>query len=55
LDLKDNIGVWNPINITGKTPGKRYGHSLSYAKPYLIVFGGNTGDKSVNDCWVLNV
>ena len=38
-----------------KTPGKRYGHTLSYSKPYLIVFGGNIGDKSVNDCWILNI
>lgn len=42
LDLKDNIGVWNTINVVGKTPGKRYGHTLSYSKPNLIVFGGNS-------------
>lgn len=43
------------INVKDKTPGKRYGHTLSYSKPYLVVFGGNIGDKSVNDCWILNI
>lgn len=38
-----------------RTPGKRYGHTLAYSKPYLVVFGGNIGDKSVNDCWILNI
>lgn len=43
------------INVKDKTPGKRYGHTLSFAKPHLIVFGGNVGDRSVNDCWILNI
>jgi hypothetical protein len=28
------------------TPGQRYGHTMVYSKPYLIVFGGNTGNKA---------
>ena len=27
----------------GPTPGKRYGHSLVYYKPFFILFGGVTG------------
>jgi len=27
----------------GKTPGRRYGHSVVFCKPNIIVFGGNTG------------
>lgn len=53
LDIKDGVGIWNTINVVSKTPGRRYGHTLSYSKPYLIVFGGNIGEKSVNDCWIL--
>lgn len=28
---------------------------MAYARPFLVVFGGNTGNESVNDVWVLNV
>jgi len=27
---------------------------MSYIKPFLLVFGGNTGTESVSDVWVLN-
>ena len=39
----------------GITPGKRYGHSLSFNRPYLLIFGGNTGNESANDIWLMNV
>ena len=38
-----------------KTPGKRYGHTIIFSKPYLLVFGGNTGTEPINDVWCLNV
>jgi len=34
---------WNIISVVGPTPGRRYGHTLTYAKPFLVAFGGNTG------------
>ena len=45
LDLKDGEekAVWNIVPVVGPTPGRRYGHTLVYAKPFLVVFGGNTG------------
>jgi len=46
---------WNIVPVVGKTPGRRYGHILSYSKPYLLTFGGNTGTEAVNDFWCLNV
>lgn len=57
LDLRgqDDIGIWSIVQVIGATPGRRYGHSLTYIKPYLIVFGGNTGQEAVNDAWILNV
>ena len=39
----------------GTTPGRRYGHTLVYSKPFLITFGGNTGSEPANDTWALNV
>ncbi len=57
FDLKspDDNGKWTIIAIVGNSPGRRYGHTLSYSKPYLIIFGGNTGSEAVNDCWFLNI
>lgn len=55
LDIREGVGIWNVINVRDRTPGKRYGHTLSYSKPFLVVFGGNIGDRSVNDCWILNI
>lgn len=57
LDLRgpENTGVWTVVPVIGPTPGRRYGHTLTYTKPYLVVFGGNTGQEPVNDCWSLSV
>jgi hypothetical protein len=43
------------VPVVGSTPGRRYGHSLIYVKPHLLVFAGNTGNEPVNDVWCLNV
>ena len=43
------------VPVIGTTPGRRYGHTIVFIKPYLLVFGGNTGTEPVNDVWVLNV
>ena len=43
------------VPVVGKTPGRRYGHTIVFSKPYLLVFGGNTGTEPVNDVWCLNV
>ena len=57
MDLKDGEenARWIILPIEGVTPGSRYGHIMTYSRPYLVVFGGNTGNKATNDVWVLNV
>ena len=47
--------IWTSLGVIGVTPGRRYGHSLVYYKPFLLVFGGNTGNEPVNDIWALNL
>ena len=39
----DENGIWTVVPVVGTTPGRRYGHTLAYTKPFLVVFGGNTG------------
>jgi hypothetical protein len=57
LDLrkKDETGIWLVVKVVGPTPGKRYGHTMSYSKPYLIVFGGYSGTEPQNDTWMLSI
>lgn len=57
LDMRgaEDTGNWTVVPVVSKTPGRRYGHTITYTKPYLVVFGGNTGQEPVNDCWFLNV
>ena len=43
------------IPVEGETPGRRYGHSLNFRSPYLILFGGNDGKNNLKDVWILNV
>jgi protein phosphatase len=56
LDLKngEQNAEWIIVPVKGQTPGRRYGHTLVYLKPYLILFGGNYGNEPVNDVWIFN-
>ncbi len=54
-DEEANWSTWSIIPTTGKSPGKRYGHTLSFMKPYIVLFGGNTGSQPANDTWILNL
>jgi hypothetical protein len=57
LDLRsgEDHSQWIVVPVVGTTPGRRYGHTICFSKPYLIVYGGNTGNEAVNDVWTLNV
>lgn len=57
LDLREGLerGSWTIVPVVGPTPGRRYGHTICYVKPHLLIFGGNTGSESVSDVWMLNV
>ena len=50
-----NEGEWSQINSEGERPGQRYGHSLNYLDPYLILFGGNLNPKLMNDIWLMDM
>lgn len=49
--------MWKIIEVANKTatPGQRYGHTMLFNKPYLVVFGGNSGSRAENDVWLLNI
>ena len=46
---------WITLPTSGTSPGKRYGHTMCYLKPYLVVIAGNIGNKITNDIWLINI
>jgi protein phosphatase len=57
LDLRtgEDQATWMIVPVVGTTPGRRYGHTVVFSKPHLLVFGGNTGSEPAADVWCLNV
>lgn len=55
FDDEANDGQWQIIQVTGSTPGKRYGHTMTFCLPYLTIFGGNNGADTLSDTWCLNI
>ena len=47
--------LWKEVMPKGVRPGKRYGHTLNFSKPNLIIFGGSTGSASLNETWILDL
>ena len=45
LDMRngEEAAQWMIVPVVGSTPGRRYGHTIIFSKPHLLVFGGNTG------------
>jgi protein phosphatase len=42
------------VPIEGNTPGLRYGHTMVYILPILILFGGSGWSEILNDVWILS-
>lgn len=42
------------VPIEGNTPGFRYGHTMVYIMPILILFGGSGKSEILNDIWILS-
>ena len=45
LDVRngEEMPHWLVVPVVGETPGRRYGHTMVFIKPYIIIFGGNGG------------
>ncbi|MCQ2819399.1 MAG: metallophosphoesterase [archaeon] len=54
-NTKTNQFKWSIVNTMGRTPGKRYGHTLCYMKPYLILLGGNLNTQLSNEVWIIDI
>ena len=55
LDCRENRYAWSIVPTVGLTPGRRYGHTLCYARPLLLVYGGNTSSQALSDVWTMDL
>lgn len=58
FDLKngEEEAQWSLLNTQGKSPGKRYGHTICLISSYTVVlFGGNTGVSPSNDVFIITL
>lgn len=46
---------WSGKACNGVSPGARYGHVMAFLKPFLIIYGGNTGNETVGDVWINDI
>lgn len=55
LRVEGGTAVWNELQVTGPKPSPRYGHTLTFSKPFVILFGGSTGNETLNETWCLDI
>jgi len=55
IPREEKSASWIKIDTEGPGPEGRYGHSLSYTSPYIVLFGGYCKKEPSNDTWVLSI
>ena len=51
FQLSKEKAMWSEVDVVGESPTKRYGHTMTFTSPYVVLFGGNTGNQNMNDSW----
>ncbi len=46
---------WKELLTKGNQPGKRYGHSMVYSQPFVVLFGGSQGSLCLKETWILDL
>ena len=54
LGSNETNGKWVKVPIEGQKPASRYGHSMIFFKPFIIVAGGNIVSECSNEVWMLS-
>ena len=55
LSQNESNGKWVKVPVNGEKPSSRYGHSMVFFKPYILVIGGNIGNEPCNEVWYLSI
>ena len=43
------------VPVSSQKPSSRYGHSMIYLKPYILVIGGNVNNNPSDEVWLLSI
>ena len=55
LSSNETNGKWVKVPVKGERPSSRYGHSMVFFKPFILVTGGNMGNEPSNEVWSLSI
>lgn len=55
LDVDGRDARWSAVSPAGRGPGARYGHTLAFSQPHLVLFGGKGPRGELADLWVLDL
>lgn len=55
MRIEKGNAKWSEVKTVGDTPHRRYGHTITFSSPYLLLFGGIIGTEVANDSWCLNI
>lgn len=55
LSIFKKYCVSKKLKISSVSPSSRYGHTLNFVPPYLVLFGGNMGSGLTNELWTMNM
>ena len=55
MGITENVAKWVRVPVENAKPSSRYGHSMVFFKPYILVIGGNIGNEPCNEVWALSI
>lgn len=55
LKINDSICKYIRVPIESEKPLARYGHTMVFTKPYILLIGGNVANEPSNEVWCLSI
>ena len=55
LGTNENLAKWVKVPVDNFKPVSRYGHTMVFFKPFILVIGGNIGNEPCNEVWALSI
>ena len=55
LKINDNVCKYIKVPIDSEKPLARYGHTMIFTKPYILLIGGNVANEPSNEVWSLSI
>jgi protein phosphatase len=55
LSNSEANGKWVKVPVKGEKPSSRYGHSMVFFKPFILVISGNILNEPCDEVWYLSI